>query len=188
MRSHCSAERHAVRFQYKWGEKKFAPRTEAIRDTGVIFHMVGPHVVWPRGVECQVQEGDTGDIFTVMGTRITTTIDPKLKAQTPPVIQYLSPDKGGVPHTQGAKNVSRVIKSETVEYDGWNTVEIIVRGQHSFEHIVNGVTNNAGTDIHELAEDGESWVPLGKGKILFQVEGAEVFYRNIEIQELLESE
>ncbi|NOY42216.1 MAG: DUF1080 domain-containing protein, partial [Planctomycetes bacterium] len=49
-----------LRFEYKWGEKKFAPRTEVMRDTGVIYHMVGPHAVWPRGVECQVQEGDTG--------------------------------------------------------------------------------------------------------------------------------
>jgi len=176
-----------LRFEYKWGEKRFIPRTEVIRDTGVIYHMVGPHVVWPRGVECQVQEGDTGDIFTVMGTQITTTIDPKLKAQTPPVIQYLSPEKGGVPHTQGAKGVSRVIKSETAEVEGWNTVEVIVRGQESFEHIVNGVTNNAGTDIRELSEDEETWLPLGKGKILFQVEGAEVFYRNIEIKVLPES-
>jgi len=177
-----------LRFQYKWGEKKFAPRTEVVRDAGVIYHMVGPHVVWPRGVECQVQEGDTGDIFTVMGAQVATTVDPKLKAQTPPVIKYLSPEEGGVPYTQGSKMFSCVIKSETVEVEGWNTVEVIVRGQESFEHIVNGVTNNAGTDIHQLAEDETTWVPLGKGKILFQVEGAEVLYRNIEIKELPESE
>jgi len=176
-----------LRFEYKWGKKKFAPRMEVVRDTGVIYHMVGPHVVWPRGVECQVQEGDTGDIFTVMGTQITTTIDPNLKARATPMIKYQSPEKGGVPHTQGSKGVSRVVKSETTELDGWNTVEVIVRGQESFEHIVNGVTNNAGADIRQLAEDEETWLPLGKGKILFQVEGAEVFYRNIEIKVLPES-
>jgi len=149
--------------------------------------MVGPHAVWPRGVECQVQEGDTGDIFTIMGARITTMIDPKLKAQTPPVIKYLSSKKGGVPLTLGTKRGTRVIKSETVEVEGWNRVEVIVRGQESFEHIVNGVTNSAGTDIRQLAEDETTWLPLGKGKISFQVEGAEVFYRNIEIKELPES-
>jgi hypothetical protein len=31
--------------------------------------------------------------------------------------------------------------------------------------------------------DGK-WVPLSKGKILFQQEGSEVFYRNIEIKPL----
>jgi len=148
--------------------------------------MVGPHAVWPRGVECQVQEGDTGDIFTIMGARITTTIDPKLKAQTPPVIKYLSSKQGGVPLTLGTKRGTRVIKSKTVEVEDWNRVEVIVRGQESFEHIVNGITNSAGTDIRQLAEDETTWLPLGKGKILFQVEGAEVFYRNIKIKELPE--
>lgn len=173
-----------LRFEYKWGEKKFAPRAKFVRDSGVIYHMVGPHVVWPRGVECQVQESDVGDMYTVMGARITTTVDPKLLVSDPPVFQYLSPEEGGVPQTRGTANVTRVIKSKTTEREGWNTVEVIVRGSESFVHIVNGVVNNRGTDIRQLDEDGKTWVPLAKGKILFQVEGAEVFYRNIEIQEL----
>jgi len=159
-----------LRFQYKWGEKKFSPRMEVVRDTGVIYHMVGPHKVWPRGVECQIQEGDTGDTFTVMGAQVTTTVDPKLKAQTPSVIKYLSPAEGGVPHTQGSKEVSCVVKSETVEVEGWNTVEVIVRGQESFEHIVNGVVNNRGTDIRQLDEDalsqGENPLPSRRGRSL----------------------
>jgi len=176
-----------LRFQYKWGEKKFAPRTEIVRDSGVIYHMVGPHAVWPRGVECQVQEGDTGDTFTVMGTRITTTVDSKLLASEPPLFQYLTPEEGGVARERGSAGVTGIKKSETVEVDGWNMVEVIVRGQESFEHIVNGVVNNRGTDIRQLDEEGKTWVPLAKGKILFQAEGAEVFYRNIEIKELPES-
>ena len=35
----------------------------------------------------------------------------------------------------------------------------------------------------EQMVDGK-WVPLAKGKILFQAEGAEVLYRNIEIKPL----
>ncbi len=174
-----------LRFEYKWGEKKFAPRTEVVRDSGVIYHMVGPHVVWPRGVECQIQEHDTGDMYTVMGARITTTVDPKLLDTEPdPIFQFLSPEEGGVSKKRGSPSVARVIKSKTLEREGWNQVEIIVRGSESFVHIVNGVVNNRGTDIRQLDEDGETWVPLKKGKILFQVEGAEVFYRNIEIKEL----
>jgi len=178
-----------LRFEYKWGEKKFAPRTEVVRDSGVIYHTVGPHVVWPRGVECQIQEHDTGDMYTVMGTRITTTVDPKLLTSEPdPIFQFLSPEEGGVHHTRGSENVARLIKSKTLEKEGWNQVEIIVRGSKSFVHIVNGVMNNRGTDIRQLDEDGKTWTPLEKGKILFQVEGAEVLYRNIEIKELPGSE
>jgi len=177
-----------LRFEYQWGEKKFAPRTEVLRDSGVIYHMVGPHGVWPRGVECQVQEGDTGDTFTVMGTQVTTTVDSALLASEPPLFQYLPSEEGGVTRTRGTAVVTRIKKSKTVEEAGWNTVEVIVRGSENFVHIVNGVVNNRGTDIRQLDEDGETWVPLAKGKILFQVEGAEVFYRNIEIKELPESE
>jgi len=30
----------------------------------------------------------------------------------------------------------------------------------------------------------DKWVPLTRGKIIFQLEGAEVFYRNIQIKDL----
>jgi 3-keto-disaccharide hydrolase len=174
-----------LRFEYKWGTKKFAPRTNVIRDAGVIYHMVGPQRVWPRGVECQVQEGDTGDIYTVYGARVTTTIDPNSKTKSP---KFLEKEKGGIPLTQGSKGVTRIIKSETVEKEDWNKVECIINGSNSFVHIVNGVINNKGTDIQQLDKDEKNWVPLKKGKILFQAEGAEVFYRNIEIKELPKSE
>lgn len=170
-----------LRLEYRWGEKKFAPRTNVVRDSGIIFHMVGPHKVWPRGVECQIQEKDTGDTFTVYGTQITTTVDPETKGSRP---QFMEAKDGGVPLTQGSKGVTRIIKSTTEEKEGWNTVEVIVRGADEFVHIVNGVVNNRGSDIRELDSSGENWIPLNKGKILLQVEGAEVFYRNIEIKEL----
>lgn len=173
-----------LRFEYRWGDKKFAPRTEVVRDSGVIFHMVGPNKVWPRGVECQVQEKDTGDIFTVHGTQVTTTVDPNRTGSSP---QFMEAKDGGVALTQGGPGVTRIIKSTTEEKEGWNTVEVIVRGADEFVHVVNGVVNNRGTDIRQLDSNGKDWIPLEKGKILFQVEGAEVLYRNIEIKELPES-
>ncbi len=173
-----------LRFEYKWGEKKFAPRTAVIRDAGVIYHMVGPHKVWPRGVECQVQEGDTGDNHTVYGTRVTTTVDPVLLKKKKPVFKFLANDKGGVAQQRGTAQVARVVHGHFAEREGWNTVEVIVNGSNNFVHIVNGVVNNWGSDIRELDESGENWVPLSKGRILFQVEGAEVLYRNIELKEL----
>lgn len=173
-----------LRFEYRWGEKKFAPRTNVVRDSGVIFHMVGPNKVWPRGVECQIQEKDTGDTFTVYGTQVTTTVNPNAKGSSP---QFMEAKDGGVPLTQGGAGVTRIIKSTTQEKEGWNTVEIIVRGADEFVHIVNGVVNNRGSDIRELDSNGEDWIPLKKGKILFQVEGAEVLYRNIEIKDLADS-
>lgn len=186
-----------LRFEYKWGTNRFGSRATAKRDAGVIYHMFGKDNVWPNGVECQVQETDTGDIFTV-NARVTTTVDSATtnlatifitnaatrKVTTNRVVQpqFLEPEKGGLSFVQGtATGIKRVIRNPMNERDGWNTVEIIVRGDAA-THIVNGKVNARVSRMEQFT--GEKWAPLTRGKIIFQLEGAEVFYRNIEIKEL----
>src|SRR5215210_1700213 len=60
------AEYH-LRMEFKWGTKKFQPRMKAVRDAGLLYHVTRPDTVWPRCVECQIQEGDVGDCFLVGG-------------------------------------------------------------------------------------------------------------------------
>lgn len=169
---------YRLRFQYKWGEKRFPPREKIIRDAGLMYHLVGPDQVWPMSVECQVQEGDTGDTYLVF-TRCRTTVDPQARSR------YLSKDQGGVEITRGeAHDVQRVIKSGTYEHPGWNTVEVIVRGDEAV-HIVNGHVNNRLWKIERPGPPGDpEWIPLTKGRIAFQAEFAELQYRHIEIMEL----
>ncbi|MSU58955.1 MAG: DUF1080 domain-containing protein [Pedosphaera sp.] len=185
-----------LRFEYKWGTNRFGARATAKRDAGVIYHMFGGDTVWPSGVECQVQEGDVGDIFTV-NTRVKTTVDPKTTNLVTSVITntngtlrtnqsvmpvFLTSGNGGVALQQGvAGGIRRVIRSQMLEHDGWNTVEVIVRGDEA-THIVNGKTNNVAGKMEKLV--GGQWQPLTKGKLIFQLEGAEVFYRHLEIKEL----
>jgi hypothetical protein len=182
----CTEKEYAdyhLRFQYKWGEKKFIPKVNAKRDCGLLYHVVGPDGVWPQSVECQIQEGDTGDIFAV-STRVSTTIDP---STVPPAdstnatqVAFKPASAGGVPFVQGvAKGVRRVRRSENHEVEGWNTVEVIARGGSSV-HIINGKTNNAVLKLERFVNN--EWVPLTQGRLLLQQEGAEVFYRNIEIK------
>lgn len=174
-----------LRFQYKWGTKKFGHRVNAKRDAGVLYHVVGKDMLWPTSVENQIQEGDTGDIFTI-ATRISTTIDPaKENSEKKSYYQI-----GGLAHTQGSIGITRVVKSGMHENDGWNTVEIIIQGS-SAVHIINGKINNRCKNIYASAPNIlsswtslVSWDPLNKGKIAFQAEGAEIFYRNIEIKSL----
>jgi hypothetical protein len=176
-----SYSNYRLRFEYKWGTKRFGDRARAKRDSGMLYHVVGPDKVWPRCVECQVQEGDTGDIFTV-GTRITATIDPS-KRKGPDdkagISVFLPPEKGGIPYKQGNKGITRVVKGEMAERDRWNSVEVIVRGD-SAEQIVNGKLANRCTEIQQPGP-GDTWAPLTAGRIAFQAEGAEVFFRDIEI-------
>jgi hypothetical protein len=168
---------YRLRFQYRWGKNRFAPRTGALRDSGVLYHCVGPDGaflgVWPRCVEYQVQEGDTGDIYAV-GARISATVDGSGKFQ--------EPSSGGKTTTLGSvQGIARIIHREKLEVEGWNTCEIIVEGDKA-THILNGKINNHCYDIRQPDPNNpQQLVPLTKGRILLQAEGAEIFYRNLEI-------
>ena len=167
-----------LRLQYKWGTKKFVPRANTLRDSGVLFHLVDPDMVWPTSIEFQVQEGDTGDLINVR-TRSTGTIDPATESEKFPT--YKPAKDGGKTHVAGWILASEILDKRK----GWNTVELIVRGSQSATHVVNGRVNNHYVDLHRPdPENPGEWLPLERGRIIFQIEGAEIFYRNIEIKVL----
>lgn len=164
-------ENYRLRLEYKWGEKKFAPRAEVVRDSGLLYHFVGPDKVWPQMVECQIQEGDTGDIW-IVGVTIDTRIVSK------ELVQY---SERGIEHTQ---TNGRIIKNGTHELPGWNEVEVIVEGDRA-THIVNGHVNARMWNIRRAdPNDPDRLSPLSRGRIALQAEGAEIFFRNIEIKPL----
>jgi hypothetical protein len=185
-----------LRLEYKWGAKKFIPKLNAKRDAGLLYHVVGKDGVWPRSVECQIQEGDVGDIFTV-NTRLIALVDQgttnfisKVVTNDAGVLQtnrtiqpvFLEAEKGGITFVRGVANgITRVIRNPMNEHDGWNTVEVIVRGNNA-TYVVNGQVNNKAANIQELVAN--QWVPLARGRLALQLEGAEVFYRHIEIKDL----
>jgi hypothetical protein len=135
-------ENYKIRFEFKWGEKKWPPREKAVRDSGILLHCVGPDKVWPRSIECQIQEHDCGDFYMVDGTTIV------VDGETQP--RY--------------KKKTKDTEKPTGE---WNTVEVICE-DGTITNIVNGEVVNKGTDAS-----------VRRGKIVFQSEGAEVYYRNI---------
>ncbi len=141
--------------EFKWGEKKYPPRdADTIkRDNGILYYMPAniKDTVWPRSIECQVQEGDVGDFWLIDST--TLIID----------------GKRAVP----MKN-QRVIKKKDAEkpHGEWNRVEVI-SSKGKITHTVNGVVVNEGEDPN-----------VTEGKIVIQSEGAEIYYRKIEIAEL----
>jgi hypothetical protein len=186
-----------LRLEYKWGEKKFKPRVQARRDTGLLYHVVGPDLFWPRCIECQIQEGDAGDCFTVRGTRVVASVE-IAEVQTPTgpknLPRYLPEADGGKLQTIGHGSIARIVKSDTNERDGWNAIEVRVRGGEQAMHIVNGHTVFQAKDLQQLesppnptpvtgTEAGKmKWSPLTQGRIALQAEFAEVYYRNVEIR------
>ncbi len=161
-----------LRFEYRWGDKRFAPRDNAKRDSGVVYHIGGGDRIWPRGPELQVQEGDTGDFWLLGGVTMDTTV--ASTGENPKRYR-----EGGTPYTTRPGSYVRVVKDRTRDTrNGWNTVELIVRGDDAV-HIVNGEVVNRGENLRSGSD------PLSEGRIAFQAEGAEVVYRNIELKPLL---
>ena len=168
---------YRLSLEYKWGEKKYAPRVDQVRDAGLLYlvHREIPGN-WPASFESQIQEGDTGDSWAV-SSQVTSFVNPKTRF-------YTLPENGGVSATVGkVGSFERTFHSRTNEYPGWNTLEIIVRGDRA-THIVNGMVNMRVSDLKAWDAASNAWVKVDSGKIALQAEASEVFYRNIKIRPL----
>ena len=167
-----SYDRYRLHVEYKWGEKKFAPREGSVRDAGILFHTHDPSLFWPSALECQIQEGDTGDIWLV-ASRATSTLGGDAR--------NFSPD--GSPETRAGERYAKFARSYSRERPGWNVVEVEVDGPTA-RFFVNGHLVNALTDARKPGDAAGDWVPLTEGFIALQAEGAELYYRNVWIEEL----
>jgi hypothetical protein len=126
-----------IRVEYKWGVKRFAPRSLTKRDNGLLYGLVGSDKVWPTCVECQIEEGDVGDFFMVSGTRgIQGQHDQGLFGQGIsattgwPAPRNASTDAAGRPGSEPTGG--RKIKDGNFENLGdWNVVEVIWQGDRA---------------------------------------------------------
>ena len=166
---------YRLRLQYRWGKTTFAPRKDLPRDAGILYHLTGPDTIWPSSMEFQIMEGNTGDLWAINGTNLSTTVssgsdgDPRYD----PFGEALT--------TQfPAESYKRVQRATDVPEDasGWNDVELIVSGDEAVQ-VVDGQVTSRVTGIR--APDGSA---LRSGRIALQAEGAEVTYRNIDLRPL----
>jgi hypothetical protein len=172
-----------LRFQYRWGEKRFQPRFALKRDAGFYYHMTGPDAVWPRGLQFQVQESDVGDLLALHVMQLDTWIDPATRQTDPPTFQ--SPEQGGRPRVLGGKGIGYQKRLPgSFEVVGWNTVEVVARGD-STTHLLNGHIVNHGTRIRlvDPQKPGENRA-ITRGRIALEIEAAEIFFRKVEIRML----
>lgn len=169
--------RFHLALEYRWLEKRFAPRKEALRDAGLLYHASSTHRIWPDSLEYQIQEGDSADIV-FLGRHGWSWGHPQ--PDNAPAGQGragMLPEFGGVvTHSRQGNYLGRFPEHD---HSGWNLVEVVVHAHESAEHILNGHTRARLVDF-ELP-DGS---PLASGKICVQLEGAELQYRNIRIREL----
>jgi Domain of Unknown Function (DUF1080) len=167
--THCR-----IRAEFKWGVKRFLPHQEDKRDSGLLYYFVGPDKVWPRALECQIQETDVGDLWILDGTTISTNVE------TDRYPMYSLPRS--VPRTQSR---GRIIKSGDFEdRSGWNTVEVILDGDR-ITHLVNGRAVLRAWDLKQPdPQDATKTIPLDRGRLMLQAEGAEIWFRNVQMKPL----
>lgn len=172
-----------LRWQYRWGTKKFRPRHELKRDAGLYYHIQGEDAVWPRSLQYQIQQTDVGDLLALYGLQLDTWVDPETRGE--PQATYLGPDEGGVPAVLGGQGIGyqKRLPGE-FEVEGWNTGEIVVEGDAT-THVLNGHVVNRGRHVRLVDPDkpGES-TPITRGRIALEIEAAEMDFRNVEIRPL----
>lgn len=179
-----------LHLEYKWGDKKFAPRMARLKDAGIVFHTYEDvEHSWPRGIECQIEDSDVGDLWLISSQANVTTKTSAYQPKPDP-LQDGAPyyDPSGQSRTYGdhGKYV-RIRHAADLEHPGWNSVDVVVRGD-SAVYLVNGQVAMRITGMKKWDAASSSWVRLDRGKILFQAEYSEVYYRNIKIRAVRETD
>jgi hypothetical protein len=173
-------ENFHLKFDIKWGSKKWAPRLQTPRDSGVLYYAVGrPDAQdgnWMRSHEFQLKEGECGDYYSLDGV----IVDAHAGDANQGSWKFQAYDPAQPLH---AGIMGRIVKRGDYEkpLGEWNTMEIIADGK-TLIHIVNGHEVLRAENSRQTV-DGKT-VALTRGKFSLQSEGSEVYFRNIQVKPL----
>jgi 3-keto-disaccharide hydrolase len=184
LRTRQSFRNYRLRLQFKWGDKKWPPRNgdQTPRDSGLLYHVhAAPGAegrTWARSIELQIQEHDVGDLYAIGST---IAVRAKVRRGTTPALYDYDPAGDWTYFTQNQGSPGRCIKQPDNEKPSgeWNTVELIAYKDEAI-HVVNG---KVVMRLHGPQRiDAAALTPVTSGPIILQSEGAEIFYRDIEMR------
>ena len=177
----ASYSNYHLRLQFKWGSKKWLPGSEnKPRGSGLLYHGHGNHgdgdegKRWMSHQQFQIQEGNTGEYVAVGDTAADITArkgdDKKfIYDEQAPVLAFCAKNP--------AQN--RCLRSVVYEKNGeWNTLDLICVGATAIQ-VVNGHVVLRLTASRKVT--GAGFEPLTGGRLLLQMEGSEIYFREIEI-------
>jgi hypothetical protein len=187
-------ENYHLQVEFKWGTKTWPPRFDATLDSGLLYHCAAPSAElaypWPRSIEFNITQHDTGEFWSVDGTTADAEVVPvgdspeqlaafrawceRNEAQGPKVRFHRGGQKGTFRH--GGFMPGGDFEKPAGE---WNLLELYAVGDRSV-HVVNGKVALILTGLRQRTAGRE--VPLTKGRIELQSESAEIFFRNIRIR------
>ncbi len=182
--------------EFRWGLATWGNRINSTRDSGILLHCQGPdgntkedfNGPWMRSIEFQIIEGGVGDFILVAG------YDAAGNRKSPQITASVSKDRDGETVYDPGGSPTRLDRGR-VNWFGrdpdWNDV-LGFRGKNDVESSFgewtraevicdgNKITNLVNGTVVNVAVDSS----LSGGNILFQSEGAEIFFRKIEIHPL----
>lgn len=175
-------ENFHLELMFKWGALTWGQKKNKKRDSGLLYFAVGAHGAdygaWMRSQEFQIQEGDCGDYWGVAGGMEDI---PAIKKSDS---EYVYSSAGQIYNFSATSNVGRhCIKMGDGEKPSgeWNVLDLYCHGDTSV-HVINGKLMMV--LFHSQQSDNGKVLPLKKGKLQIQSEGADVFYKQIKIKSL----
>ena len=177
-------ENYHLQLQFKWGELKWGQKKNKNRDSGLLYHSVGrygaDYGAWMRSQELQIEETNTGDYWGVAGGMADIPVTKKSETE----YDY-DPRGSFITFKEGGKQGRRCFKGSAAENPTgeWNTIDLYCWVDTSV-FVVNGKV--VMILYHQKQQENGQALPLTRGKIQIQSEGAEIFYRGIQIQPLKE--
>jgi Domain of Unknown Function (DUF1080) len=169
-----------LQLQFKWGAISWGQKRNKKKDSGLLYHSVGKYGAdygaWMRSQEFQIEEGNCGDYWGVAGGMADMPVVKKSETE-----YVYNPQGIFVTFKEGTKQGRHCIKGSDAEKPSgeWNIVDLYCHGDTSI-HMINGKVMMI--LYHEKQLENLQELPLTKGKIQIQSEGAEVFYRKIQIE------
>lgn len=181
-------ENYNITVFYKWGRITYAPRTEKARDSGLLLHSVGDDGgsdgTWMHSIECQIIEGGTGDFIVVGdGSRdfsITSPVAPEKQGSSyvyKPGGNMVTINSGRInwyARDPGWKDVKGFRGANDIEkpVGKWNKLVCVVKDAEIHIYL-NGILVNHAVDVKPH-----------RGRIQIQSEGAEIFIKQVGIDQL----
>jgi len=182
--------------EYRWGLLSWGESKNSTMDSGILLHSQGPdgntgkdfNGPWMRSVECQIIQGGVGDMIIVQG------FEPNGERVGPSVTVTAGKDRDGedvYDPSAPAREFSRGRinwfgrdpdwkdslgfrgrRDVESEHGKWTQIVVVCEGG-KLTYLVSGTVVNVGTRC-----------TYDRGKIIFQSEGAEIFFRKIELTPL----
>jgi hypothetical protein len=171
--------------EFKWGEETFEPRLNNARDCGILLHSRGEdggsQGLWMHSIECQIIEGGTGDFIVVGDGTENFQITCKVGEKGTDRFNYFLPE--GEERTVNSGRINWFGRDpnwkDMVGFRGSNDIEkplgnwnilVCEAQENSLSIYLNGMLVNQATHVKPSL-----------GRIQIQSEGAEIFFRRIDL-------